>query len=58
MKKINRAYASEIDKKMSQFNQSHPLSDSQQEERDKYRKITQRRDDPDYEEAPVDTLWD
>lgn len=58
MKKINRAYSSEIDKKMSQFNQSHPLSAAQLEERDKYRNIEQRRDDPNYEEIPADTLWD
>ena len=44
MKKIDRYYVSEIDKKMAEFNKSHPLSASQQFEHDKYQKIYQSRD--------------
>lgn len=44
MKKIDRYYVSEIDKKMAEFNKKNPLSPSQQFEHDKYQKIYQARD--------------
>jgi hypothetical protein len=56
MKKIDRYYVSEIDKKMAEFNKKHPLSASQQFEHDKYLKIYQARDhivDPTKDE-PID----
>ena len=59
MKKIDRLYVSEIDKKMAQFNKTHPLSASQQEEYEKYQEIYALRDDPKAEREPQsDSLWD
>lgn len=44
MKKIDKHYVSEIDKKMAEFNAAHPLSAEQKAEHDKYKHIDQLRD--------------
>lgn len=45
-KKIDKHYVSEIDKKMAQFNATHPLSTEQKAESEKYKRIYQLRDVP------------
>ena len=44
MRKIDKHYVSEIDKKLAQFDATHPKSRSQQAEYDKYQRIHQMRD--------------
>lgn len=44
MKKVNKQFVSEIDKKLDEFNKTHPKSPSQQSEIDKYKIIHQLRD--------------
>lgn len=58
MKKVNKHFVSEIDKKLAKFNQSHTKSASQEAEIDKYRRIFEKRDDP---KARIDDqggIWD
>ena len=44
MKGIDKHYVSEIDKKMADFNTTHPLSAEQKAESDKYKHLYQLRD--------------
>lgn len=46
MSKIDKHFVSEIDKKMAQFDATHPKSPAQQAEFDKYQRIYQMRDVP------------
>jgi hypothetical protein len=57
MEKIDKQYVSEIDKKMAQFNETHPLSAQQKAERDKYQHIYRLRDVPTELHADEDHLW-
>ncbi len=58
MKKIDKHYVSEIDKKMMAFNATHPLSAEQKAEIKKYQGIYQRRDTViDDVAADKDNLW-
>lgn len=44
MRKIDKHYVSEIDKKVDEFNQTHERSPAQQAEYEKYQAIYQKRD--------------
>lgn len=44
MRKIDKHYVSDIDKKLAEFDATHPKSRSQQAEYDKYQRIYQLRD--------------
>ncbi len=44
MRKIDKHYVSEIDKKLAEFDAIHPKSRSQQAEYDKYQRIYRLRD--------------
>jgi hypothetical protein len=61
-KSIDRQFVSKIDRALEEFNHSHPLSNAQQEEVDKYRRIYRLRDQktPDAEQQSTDqkSLWD
>ena len=58
MKKIDRYYVSEIDKKMAEFNQLHPNSASQQFEHEKYQAIYKRRDNAIKASPDQNDIWD
>ena len=58
MKKIDKHYVSEIDKKLAEFDETHPKSPAQQAEYDKYQKIHRLRDEEVDEKAEKDSLWD
>lgn len=58
MKKINRHFVSEIDKAMAKFNKTHELSTSQRQEKEKYEKIHDLRDNPTESSPKDDGLWD
>ncbi len=58
MKKIDRAYVSELDKKMAKFNQNTPKTASQQDEAAKYRQVYHDRDHNQQRTATTDNdLW-
>jgi len=57
MKKIDKHYVSEIDKKLAEFDETHPKSAAQQAEYDKYQHIYQLRDVPTDENVEKDDLW-
>jgi len=57
MNKIDKHFVSEIDKKMAEFDASHPKSASQQAEMNKYQRIYQQRDVPTEQNVIHDTLW-
>lgn len=57
MKKIDKQYVSEIDKKIAEFNETHENSPAQQAEYDKYQKIYQHRDVPTDNKKDSDDLW-
>jgi hypothetical protein len=44
MRKIDKHYVSDIDKKLAEFDAAHPKSRSQQAEYDKYQRIHRLRD--------------
>lgn len=46
MKKLDKQFVSEIDKKLADFDATHPKSASQQAEIDKYQRIHALRDIP------------
>jgi len=58
MSKIDKHFVSEIDKKMAEFDATHPKSASQQAEYDKYQRIYRLRDVPTEQTASRDELWD
>lgn len=58
MKKIDKHYVSEIDKKLAEFDASHKKSPAQQAEFDKYQKIYQLRDVPTDGNDQDGGLWD
>ena len=58
MKKIDKQYVSEIDKKLAGFDATHPKSAAQQAEYDKYQRIYHLRDIPTNETVEKDRLWD
>ena len=57
MEKIDKHYVSEIDKKMAQFNATHPLSPEQKAEQAKYKQIYALRDVPNELHPDDDHLW-
>lgn len=57
MSKIDKHFVSDIDRKMAQFNATHPLSAEQKAEQDKYRRIYHLRDIPTQHHATEDELW-
>lgn len=57
MKKIDKHFISEIDKKMAEFDNTHPNSISQQAEVDKYQRIYQLRDVATVQTTKNDDLW-
>ncbi len=64
MKKIDRFYVSEFDKKMAQFNKTHTLSAAQSAEKQKYAVIYAQRDQANPESVAStateddNALWD
>jgi hypothetical protein len=58
MSKIDKHFVSEIDKKMAEFNETHPRSAEQQAEYDKYQRIYMMRDVPTECIEDQDSLWD
>ena len=57
MKKIDKHFVSEIDKKLAAFDAAHPKSPVQQAEFDKYQRLYQQRDVPTDEVLSNDELW-
>lgn len=57
IKKIDKHYVSEIDKKMAAFDATHAKSPEQQAEIKKYRRIDQLRDVPTDVCIEKDELW-
>ena len=57
MRKIDKHFVSEIDKKLAAFDATHAKSPAQQAEFDKYRQLYQRRDVPTDEGLDNDELW-
>lgn len=57
MKKIDTFHISDIDKEMARFNKSHPKSESQQAEIDKYQRIYTLRDNPE-QTTEEESIWD
>lgn len=51
MHDIDTAYVSTIDKFLAHFDQTHPKSASQLEEKRRYERIAEMRDNPDYTKA-------
>lgn len=57
MKKVDKHYVSDIDKRLKEFNNTQPKSAAQQAEIKKYQRIYQLRDNA-IEETPVDdSIW-
>lgn len=52
MRKIDKQYVSEIDKKLAEFDSTHSKSRAQQAEYDKYQAIYQLRDNEKPESSP------
>lgn len=57
MGKIDKHFVSEIDKKMAEFNATHPRSAAQQAEYDKYQRIYRLRDVPTEQVVKGDDIW-
>lgn len=57
MKKIDKHFVSEIDKKLAEFDSTHPKSASQQAESEKYQRIYQQRDTPTDADKQKEDLW-
>lgn len=57
MRKLNKHFVSDIDKKLVEFNQSNPRSASQQAEIEKYNKIFELRDNPDAKQDYQGDIW-
>lgn len=58
MKKLNKHFVSEIDKKLKHFNETQPRSASQLSEIDKYNKIFELRDNPNATQDLQGDIWD
>lgn len=57
MSKIDKHFVSEIDRKMAEFDATHPKSAAQQAEISKYQRIDQLRDIPTDRVVTEDTLF-
>jgi hypothetical protein len=57
MMKIDKHFVSEIDKKIAEFNATHPKSPEQQAEFDKYQRIYQMRNTPTDSCTDEEDLW-
>ena len=57
MKEIDKHFVSEIDKKLKEFDSTHPKSASQQAESEKYQRIYQLRDVATEVEKQKDDIW-
>lgn len=57
MRKLNKHFVSDIDKKLAEFNESNPRSASQQAEIEKYNKIFELRDNPNVEQDFQGSIW-
>ena len=57
MKKLNKHYVSDIDKKLADFNRNQPRSASQLAEIDKHQKIFELRDNPDANQDQQGDIW-
>lgn len=57
MKKIDKHFVSEIDKKLAEFDSTHPKSASQQAESEKYQRIYQQRDVETEVKKQEDDIW-
>lgn len=58
MKKLDKQFVSEIDKKLAAFDATHPKSAAQQAEIDKYQRIYQLRDIATSQSQQDDKLWE
>lgn len=58
MDKIDKHYISDIDKKLAEFDRTHPKSPAQQAEYDKYQVIYHKRDIQTDEEIEKEDIWD
>ena len=60
MNKTDKQYVSNIDKKLAEFDKTHPKTPSQQAEIDKHNRVYQLRDSAELLEKPDDDegLWD
>jgi hypothetical protein len=58
MGRVSKLYVSEIDKKLAEYNKTHPRTASQQEEIDKYARIDQMRDTSVEQCEPEEDIWD
>ncbi len=58
MRKVNKHFVSEIDKKLKLFNDTHQPSASQLSEIAKYNKIFELRDNPKAERESHGSIWD
>lgn len=58
MKKIDKHYVSDIDKKMAEFDAQYEKSPAQKAEYNKYQRIYHLRDVPTEQRIDCDTLWD
>jgi len=58
MKKTDKRYVSEIDKKLAEFDQTHPNTFSVQAEIDKHKRIFHLREHPELLETKEEDLWE
>ena len=58
MKKLDKQFVSDIDKKLEEFDKKHKKSPSQLAEINKYQRIYELRDVPNDQPKNKDTLWD
>ena len=57
MKKVNKQFVSEIDKKLAEFDRTHAPSASQKAETQKYERIFKRRDNPVQDNDDQGDIW-
>lgn len=58
MSNIDKHFVSTIDKKMTEFNATHPKSAAQQAEYEKYQRIYHLRDVPTDQVVAREIIWD
>jgi hypothetical protein len=58
MGRVISDFISDIDKKLAEFDATHPKTASQQEEIDKYARIHTLRDTPVDQPEPEENIWD
>ena len=58
MKKTDKHYVSEIDKKLAEFEQSHPKTFSEQAEIDKHARVFHLRDHTELLKETEEDLWE